>query len=358
MSKNALMHELDAENVWRPVRGTGGSNPANSSSANIGIGDAFTGTGVDVSQYGTISVAIQASHSSATGGLAFQGSFDNTTWFDMETYTYTATGLKIYSMAPAGKYFRVKYTNGGTATTSFNLLTTFTNAYTKPSSQRIGDDITAENDAELVKAVLAAQKPNGSFTDIDCTAGGNLKVSVEEVETNVVFPTGGSTTIVGVSLTRPADTTAYAAKDVVSDSTSAPTVLTFANFARVNAGTGIIVKARIMTSQKTNTAQFRLHLFHTAPTAINDNSPYLMLYANAANRIGMIDFPAMSSEDPTNSTAAATMRPSSDGSYSTPNLVFKAASASRVVYGILEAVTAFTPDSGQLFYIELSTIND
>lgn len=180
MSKNALMHELDAENVWRPVRGTGGANSANSSSANIGISGVFTGTGVDVSQYGTISVSIQASHSSATNGLAFQGSFDNTTWFDMETYTYTASGIKIYSMAPAGKYFRVKYTNGGSATTAFNLLTTFTNAYTKPSSQRVGDTITAENDAELVKSVLAAKKPNGDFVDIDCTAGGNLKVSVEE----------------------------------------------------------------------------------------------------------------------------------------------------------------------------------
>lgn len=201
MSTNALMHELDAENVWRPVRGTGGANPANSSSANIGIGGTFTGEGVDVSQYGTISVSIQASHSSATGGLVFQGSFDNTTWFDMEAYTYTASGLKIYSMAPAGKYFRVQYTNGASATTAFNLLTTFTNAYTKPSSQRIGDDITAENDAELVKAVLAAQKPNGAFADIDCTAGGNLKVSVEEYNEATKRTTATATITIASSTT-------------------------------------------------------------------------------------------------------------------------------------------------------------
>lgn len=188
MSINALMHELDATNVWRPVHGSGGTISTNSSSANIGISGVFTGTGIDVSQYGTISVAIQASHNSATGGLAFQGSFDNVTWFDMETYSYVATGLKIYSMAPAGKYFRVKYTNGSVATTAFNLLTTVTNAYTKPSSQRIGDTITAENDAELVKSILAAKKPNGEFTDIDCTAGGNLKVSVEESEAIINFP--------------------------------------------------------------------------------------------------------------------------------------------------------------------------
>lgn len=167
-----------------------------------------------------------------------------------------------------------------------------------------------------------------------------------------------NTSVVGVELTRPANTDAYAAKDVVSDSTSAPTVLTFANFARVNQGSGIIVRARLMTDQKTCTAGFRLHLFHTAPTAINDNSPYLLLYANAANRIGMIDFPAMTSEDSTNSTAAATMRPSSDGSYGTPNLWYQAAAASRAIYGVLETTSAFTPASGQKFFIELAAIND
>lgn len=171
-------------------------------------------------------------------------------------------------------------------------------------------------------------------------------------------PVSAGSVVVGVELTRPADTTAYAAKDVVSDSTSAPTVLTFANFARANGGTGIIVRARLMTDQKTNTAAYRLHLFHTAPTAINDNSPYTMLYANAAYRIGMIDFPACATEDSTNSTAAASMRPSADGSSGPPNLWFGCAAESRAIYGVLETTGAFTPASGQKFYVELAAILD
>lgn len=168
----------------------------------------------------------------------------------------------------------------------------------------------------------------------------------------------GITVRVGVELTRPANTDAYTAKDVVSNSTSAPAVLTFANFARANGGSGIIVRARLMTDKKDCTASFRLHLFHTAPTAINDNSPYLLLYANAANRIGMIDFPALATEDPTNSTAASSMRPSSDGAYGAPNLWFEADAGSRALYGILEATSAFTPASGQKFYVELAAILD
>jgi hypothetical protein len=166
---------------------------------------------------------------------------------------------------------------------------------------------------------------------------------------------GGNGSYVGVEFTRPADTTAYAALDAVSDSTSAPTVLTFANLARVNGGSGYITKARLFTDQKTNVARFRLHLFHTAPTAINDNSPYTLLYANRANRIGHIDFPACATEDPTNSTAASA-RVVPDG-VSLP-LAFKCADGAKTIYGLLETLDAFTPASGQKFWIELTADNN
>lgn len=193
------------------------------------------------------------------------------------------------------------------------------------------------------------------------TAGGGVKTGLVDAlpaGENSLGKVGSNTSVVGVGLTRPSNTDAYAAKDVISNSTSAPTVLTFADFARVNQGSGIIVRARIMTDKKDVVPQLRLHLFHTAPTAINDNSPYLLLYANAANRIGQIDFPAMSSEDPTNSTASATMRPSSDGGFGPPNLWYQAASGSRDIYGVLETLSAFTPASGQKFFIQLAAIND
>jgi hypothetical protein len=151
---------------------------------------------------------------------------------------------------------------------------------------------------------------------------------------------------VAVTLTRPADTTAYAAKDAVSDSTSAPTVLTFADLARVNAGSGYIVKARLMTNQSTNTARFRLHLYHTTPTAINDNAAHTLLWANRANHIGYVDFAAAQTEG-TGSDAANSQN-------DTVRMPFVCASGSRAVYGLLETLDAFTPASGQVIYIELT----
>lgn len=147
-------------------------------------GQTFTGTGFEASpKYGTISVCVFSSHASATNGLRFQASIDNINWETIEDYTYNSPNtLETYSFAPSGRYFRLTYTNGATATSKTAIFTVLRTGYTKSSSHRIGDTISAEKDAELVKAVLAAQKPNGTFTDINATAGGNLKVSVEEVE--------------------------------------------------------------------------------------------------------------------------------------------------------------------------------
>lgn len=147
---------------------------------------------------------------------------------------------------------------------------------------------------------------------------------------------------------RPSDTNAYAALDAVSNSTSAPAVMTFSAAARRNGTGGKILKAQIFTDQKTNVARFRLHLFNTAPTAINDNSPYLHLFANAAIRVGAVDFAACGTEDPTNSTGAYSQN-------TTILLPYLCAAADTALYGLLETLDAFTPASGQNFTVKLYT---
>lgn len=177
----------------------------------------------------------------------------------------------------------------------------------------------------------------------------NNRVSINEVggtATNGAVPVAGSTQPSTASFTRPANTTAYAALSTVSDSTSAPTLLTFSNIARIAAGTGYITKARLMTDGATNVARFRLHLYHTAPTQINDGSPFTELWVNRANRIGRIDFDACFTEG-TGSTAAGSLN-------TAVRLAFGCDSGLQAVYGILESLDPFTPASGQNFYIELT----
>lgn len=177
---------------------------------------------------------------------------------------------------------------------------------------------------------------------IVATAG---EAHIGEVGRNVVT--------VSTTVTLPSDAsgTAYAAKDVLADSDSAPTLPTLASIGRVNAGTGKIVKVRMMTDQKTFTGRVRLHFFHTAPTAINNNSPYLMLWSNRANRIGQIDLPAAATEDATNSTAAAAVN-------IIDQLPFTLAGGSKTIYFIPEVLDAFTAANSQNFYFEVTVENN
>jgi hypothetical protein len=145
---------------------------------------------------------------------------------------------------------------------------------------------------------------------------------------------------------RPANTTAYAANDAVSDSTSAPTVLTFNTVSKRPAVSGYVVKARLITDQSTNTAQFRLWLYHTAPTAINDNAAFTYLYADRAKLAGYVDLGPLQTEGSGSDAAFAT-----EGTVRLPFVN----GPTRALYGLLETKTAFTPASGQNFYVEITT---
>lgn len=149
-----------------------------------------SGTGDEILPYGTVTVCVSSDQNSATSGLVFEASLDGVNWQTIEAYTYKTTeGLESFSMAPSGRYFRVRFVNGTVASTVTRIQTIYRQGYTKSSSHRIGDIISAEKDAELVKAVLAAEKPNLDFVDIRATAGGNLKISLEEINGVDPIPT-------------------------------------------------------------------------------------------------------------------------------------------------------------------------
>ena len=159
--------------------------------------------------------------------------------------------------------------------------------------------------------------------------------------------------VIVVEFTRPADTTAYTAKDAISNSTSSPSVLTFTGITPDVSQFGYITKVRLMTNNtvwaSTNAAVFKLHLFHEPPTAINDNAPYTLLYTNRDKRIGTITFSALNTEG-SGSDAANTLW--------TGALAFESRPSNNTIYGLLEIDSfsgTLTPTSGQSFYLEITT---
>ena len=120
----------------------------NSSTATLGIGGVFTGTSEDISQYAVTRVYVFSDVASATDGLSLQKSSNGTNWDSLDVYTIPANTGKTFSVSSGGKFFRVVYTNGGTAQASFRLQITHCAFAGRASSQRPQDARSNDNDME------------------------------------------------------------------------------------------------------------------------------------------------------------------------------------------------------------------
>jgi len=171
--------------------------------------------------------------------------------------------------------------------------------------------------------------------------------------------------LVGVEFTRPADTNAYAAGDAMATTTTAGSVvpLTF-TASRVEGFSGHIVGADLILDSATAFGWMRLWLFNNAPFAAAgyqaDNSALALTYAalttGAAGAlpaqvglIGYIDFDTFIARS---SSALAT------GVMQYATLPYAPANASKAIYGVYEAMAAFTPKSAGKFTTVLHVVQD
>ena len=161
--------------------------------------------------------------------------------------------------------------------------------------------------------------------------------------TNVIGQTGYKLVKVSANFTRPADTTAYAVGDAVTNSTSSPTVfqLDLGALGAV-AGQGIeIRKLAVVSSAKQATLPlFNVYLNNATFTATNDNAA--------------LDIPDATMEqggswfacDVQNFTAS-----NSRVAYVNIASPMVLAAADTKLYGIIQAANAYTPVSGEKFTI-------
>jgi hypothetical protein len=148
-----------------------------------------------------------------------------------------------------------------------------------------------------------------------------------------------------VTQARPADTSAYTAGDVISNSTSAPVVLTFANVGPTY-GSAIIQTANLradVASVPTGYGAFRLHLYNVAPTAINDNAAYNLPSGDRSKYQGFVEF--------------STPLDLGDTLWAQADYVGKQVRLlDGNLYGILQTMGAFTPTSAASKTLSLYTV--
>lgn len=154
--------------------------------------------------------------------------------------------------------------------------------------------------------------------------------------------------IVSQTITRPADTTAYADNDLVANSTTAGSVtpFVFTDVVRALGYKAKIVRAGIRLSGTAVTnGTFRLHLFKSSPTVgAGDNSAMAVATGND-NYIGYIEIVLGMT-----GSGAGGVRGWNVTKVTDLNFI---SGTSKNLYGLLQAKAAYTPASGETIAVVL-----
>lgn len=166
--------------------------------------------------------------------------------------------------------------------------------------------------------------------------------------------------LVSASVTRPADTTVYAAGDALTNSTSAPVVITLANSGRFNAGGGTIVAAWLLDSANQATKpDLELWIFNASPTPDNDNAVFTPSDSELATLVGIIEFRGVTKSYVGDATAGAggnVMIPGTQAGTAVPalSIPFVCGAALTALYGLFVVRNGYTPVSAEIFTVILS----
>lgn len=142
---------------------------ANSSTTPLGVSGIFTGTAwADMTDYSSVSIMVVSDRASAANGVSLQWSTNGIDVDDEQRYIYASfageQGKFIYAPVRA-KFFRIKYTNDGTAQTFFRLQTLLRRGPVQSSLSNAGIDITTDADATVANVILMGQR-NSTPSDL------------------------------------------------------------------------------------------------------------------------------------------------------------------------------------------------
>lgn len=198
---------------------------------------------------------------------------------------------------------------------------------------KVGIDQTTDGTTNKVQA------RNSTHDDLNTNA--NIQVGDADVSsTNAVYITSNSATS-SDSQTRPDNTTAYTAGDVVG--TDGATNLEFTNVVANSGATAIITGAMLeidVNAVPSGMNSFRLHLYTSAPTAIADNTAYNLPSGDRTKYAGWIDI-----DVPTDIGDTIFSRVN--------NVNFQVAPSTTSLFGLLETRGAYTPSAEDVAKVTL-----
>ena len=170
--------------------------------------------------------------------------------------------------------------------------------------------------------------------------------------TQIISDGGSTVTVDGrayrvtTTITRPSNTTAYTAGDVIG-STGGSAILTLSGIGP-SGGFVLIQSAALIFSDSTVPAgmgAFRVHFYNASPTAIADNAPFDLVSGDRALYMGYIDLSAPQDLGSTIYTQV-----------DYPGRLIKLAAASTSLFTEIETRGAYTPVSASTVELRVSTL--
>ena len=146
-----------------------------------------------------------------------------------------------------------------------------------------------------------------------------------------------------VSITRPADTTAYTAGDAIGD-TSGSAIMTFADMGKATGGDVIITSVELeVDAASSSIAGCNLRLYNAAPAAIADNASWDLVSGDRGKYLGKIALSAPTDE-------GSTLFSDNDQINKQLNLV------DGNLYAVLQTTSGYTPAASIVHRITVHTL--
>jgi len=164
----------------------------NATTTPLGANATFTGTWEQTVDYATLSVTVYADVPSATDGMKFEWSGDGVNVDEDEAITIsTAHPGRAMASNVRGRYFRIRYTNGGTAQTTFRLGTVYRPSGMGANNHPLTDVFEDTTLAITTRSVIVGKTSSGggSYENVKVTPSGALTVEINDG--------GGSITVDG-----------------------------------------------------------------------------------------------------------------------------------------------------------------
>ena len=164
----------------------------NSTSAPLGGGGVFTGVATEIKDYVAITVFAFSNVASAANGLAVQFSTDGTNWDHQHLHGVSAGAVHSFAIKAQARYYRIVYTNGGSAQSSFRLQAILNPASSSGTVQPVGELPIDSDDALLTQSTIVGRTTagGGAYVPVKVNPSGALTVAASQDTTPWVIAGG------------------------------------------------------------------------------------------------------------------------------------------------------------------------